>query len=131
MRGGADVFGQRLSVLGDSRRLTDGVRDLGKQVASGLLRSPGRPGRHHRVDVIGPESSQDVERSPEQLERVVNVENVLRLLVWVSLPVYQQLLDDEADRVGYEYVQRLSQRDTPIGPDADGPGRCEQQFEVP
>ena len=70
-----DVLRRQPPVLRYPRGFADRVRYCTEQLPSNGLDSPGHLWRHRWASLFSPEPVQLTERGPEQLERVVDVEN--------------------------------------------------------
>src|SRR6185436_3608729 len=95
---GSKVFRRKSTVLRYSSGSTDNVGYILKQLGRQGYGSSRRLRWHLRPHLIFPNLAQLFERRTKQLQRIVDVQHILRLLFRVAVFLDQQLLDDEAQQ---------------------------------
>ena len=124
------TLGTQPPVGSDSRRLAD---DVGRLAEEPIARSvdflhgvPVQAG----TNPVDPFDPQVVQARAEILQRVVNIEDVLRLVISTSPSVDQQLLSQESHRVRDTERLRRGQSEI-VRAQFNGPGIFQEQFDEP
>ncbi len=114
----------------DSRRLANDVGHLAEEpVARSFDFLHGLP-MQAGTNLVGPFDPQVVQARAENLERVVDIEDVLRLVISASLSVDQKLLCEEGHRVRDADRLRRVQSEI-IFAQFNRPGMVQEQFDEP
>lgn len=115
----------------DSGGRPDHVGHFAEALQARALNGPGRPFRESGAQFFPPYSPQPAEFAAEHLERVMDVQSVLRLLRAAAVGLDEELLRDEAYRVRQLHVGRARERQAESRVETDGPWIGEKEIQVP